>query len=95
MSPIQAAPAQLADMVGAMRPDWEPAHISGAISAAQSGGVDFGIIAEVLTRLARDERAQPRDLTEMVRNHLRKQVHGPEVFDSGLAAVRAAAGIKP
>jgi hypothetical protein len=87
---IHASPAELADLAVSMRPDWDPAHIPGAISAATAAGLDFGIIAEVLVRLARDEHAQPRDLAEMVRNHQRKQVPAQGTYERGAAAAREA-----
>jgi hypothetical protein len=90
MSFLHPAPGPLADLIAAMRPDWDPNLISGAISAALSADLDFGMVAEVMVRLARDEHAQPRDLGELVRNYLRKQVPSPGTYARGLAAAREA-----
>ena len=71
-SPVAAAPRQLADLVAAMRPDWDRVQIDGAIAAARNAGWTFTRTAREIVRMACDPAATPSDLAAALRDPLHR-----------------------
>lgn len=70
MTVIHPAPLQLADLAAVMRPDWNRAHLEGAVAGARQNGWSWPrVFAEVARLLVQDD-SSPRDLTEAAREPL-------------------------
>jgi hypothetical protein len=65
---IHEAPAQLRDLVTAMRPDWPPGDVEAVITDARQIPLPWPHIAIGLARLACDPEGRPR---ELIPPHLR------------------------
>ncbi len=70
MTTIHAAPFELAELVCAMREDWDRAETDGAIRAAGLAGWSWAQTAQVAVRLASIPDQTPRDLVEATRKPL-------------------------
>jgi hypothetical protein len=64
---IRLAFAELVALAVAMRPDWNPQIVAGAIRAGQQAKWPDGRILCELARLIADPRADPRDLSRAAR----------------------------
>ena len=72
MTTIVAAPQQLAELVAAMRPDWDRTRIDGAIAAARNAGWTFTRTAREMILLASTPDSTPADMDAAVRNPLHR-----------------------
>jgi hypothetical protein len=93
----RAAPIELADLARAVRPDWDPVLIDGALQGARDARMPWPLVLVTFPRLMADPQADPRDLLKPLASPLVK-VPGTEATAEWQAvsrALHAAAGLPP
>ncbi len=71
---ISAAPAELAALACAMRPDWDAEAVADAILAARHAGWTWDHVLAETVRLMRSPDGSPRDLRRAAADPLRREV---------------------
>jgi hypothetical protein len=91
---ITRAAAELETLAAAVRPDWDRDAVSSAITAATVSGMPWPrILAETVRLMCRDD-STPRELLDLAADVRRAYSHDPEAYRTGLAAARAAIGVR-
>jgi hypothetical protein len=89
MSPIRPAAFELAELVCAMREDWDRAETDGAINAASLAGWTWPQTVQTTVWLACTPDQYPRDLVEAARRPLdQRPALGPERNAAGAEHAR-------
>jgi len=72
MTDIYSATPQLLELAAVMRPDWDQAGLSGALTAAHNSDWPWPLACLAAVQLLCDPDAAPRDLLARVRDPLRR-----------------------
>ena len=72
MTAIQSARDELLDLAAAMRPDWPPRDLPGALAAAANNGWPWPRAFLATARLLADPDAMPRDLLAEIADPLER-----------------------
>lgn len=89
MTEIHSATPQLLALAAVMRPDWDPAALSGALVSAAVNGWAWPRAFLACARLLADPKGQPRDLLAEIADPVRRDSRPLSPADNARHAARA------
>ncbi len=93
MTAIQPARDELLALAAAMRPDWQPRDLAGALAAAANNGWPWPRAFLATARLLADPDAHPRDLLAEIASPLERNARPLSPADNARHAADAKAAL--